>query len=361
MPIRFPFRDLAYQHISTSYQDVVQKYYPIGGDGLYILDGIGNVISYISSASVGSELLTSNQTASFAFRSISSSYSTTASYGLNNINSQTASLAFHSYIADLAYIADVAEIAESASIAITSSYAMFAESASWTPGSGTAGSASWAAYAVASDTSQTASYVAGYNVDGEVLQSLYSEQSNTSSFSFYAESYTSHIEISTSFAASSISSSYSETASYVLNNESGIQSIFSTQSLFATSSLTASYISSSAIFDDFVYKLTASFSNIAISSSNSITSSYVIGIPIIQHGVINGNYFYNNPKIVKIIFINTFPDNNYSVVVSGESPRLWTIQNKDSGSFEINSNNNVPFVDNVFWQSIYGGTNYISL
>ncbi len=344
MPIRFPTRDLAYQHISNSYQDVIQKYYPDGGDHLYFLDGTGTVISYIPTASIGSATLTSDQ---------------------------TASLAYHSYISDLAYIANVAEIAESSSIAITASYATFAESASWTPGSGTAGSASWAAYAVSSsyaivsDISQTASYISGYNVDGEVLLSLNSEYSNTSSFSFYAESalyeYTTSIEISSSFASSSISSSYSETASYVLITGNEVQAIFSTQSLYATSSLTASYISSSAIFDDSIYAITTSFSNIAISSSNSITASYVIGLLNIQHGIINGSYFYNNPKIVKIIFINPFVDNNYSVVVSGESPRLWTIQNKDSGSFEINSNNNASFADNVFWQSIYGGTIYKSL
>ena len=97
--MQFPERDLTNQYISSSYQDVVQKYNATGST-TYILDGVGNVILSIPTASVGQTLVTQDQT----------------------INSSS-----YSNISSLAYVADVALLADTASLSdytISSSYAL---------------------------------------------------------------------------------------------------------------------------------------------------------------------------------------------------------------------------------------------
>lgn len=106
--MRFPNRDFTDQYISSSYQDVLQKYSNTSSL-VYILDGYGNVVYGLVTSSVGDVLITSNmtssmtvlsasfsqvifqQSASFASSSISASYSLTSSYvpGLPSLKSGT--------------------------------------------------------------------------------------------------------------------------------------------------------------------------------------------------------------------------------------------------------------------------------
>jgi len=72
--MRFPSRDLTDQYISSSYQDVLQQYMP--SDYLYVLDGYGNVVFGIPSASFGNTLVTSDITSSMTVA--------TASYALSS-------------------------------------------------------------------------------------------------------------------------------------------------------------------------------------------------------------------------------------------------------------------------------------
>ena len=95
------------------------------------------------------------------------------------------------------------------------------------------------------------------------------------------------------------------------------------------------------------------------SASFALTASYAIGIPTIKSGIIAGTSFGGVPnKTASVTFVTPFIDNNYSAVINGESARTWTVENKVSGSFIINSNSTVAFTDNVFWQSIYSGEYY---
>lgn len=101
--MQFPERDLTNQYISMSYQDIVQRY-SAAGSTTYILDGIGDVIVSVPTASVGGVLVTQDQTV------------TSASY--SNISSL-------SYVSDVALLADTASLADNAissSFASTSSY-----------------------------------------------------------------------------------------------------------------------------------------------------------------------------------------------------------------------------------------------
>ena len=90
----YPSQDLTNQFVSTSYQNVVQRYND--GTNEYFLNGLGYVISYIPSASLGYGILTTNQSASFAFSS-----------SISNI----------SLVSEVAFLADTASIAVQAETA----------------------------------------------------------------------------------------------------------------------------------------------------------------------------------------------------------------------------------------------------
>lgn len=95
--MQFPLRDLTNQYISLSYQSVVQTY--TSNTSSYFLDGLGNVILYISTASLGSQIITSDQIIDY---SISSSYSLvseisiSSSYSLESSYCDTSSLSIES-------------------------------------------------------------------------------------------------------------------------------------------------------------------------------------------------------------------------------------------------------------------------
>ena len=103
---------------------------------------------------------------------------------------------------------------------------------------------------------------------------------------------------------------------------------------------------------------TSSWANNATSASYALTSSHAHGIPTIKSGIVAGTSFGGNPQTSSITFGNPFIDNNYSITVTGENSRTWTIQSKVSGSFMINSNSNISFTENVFWQALTTGEFY---
>lgn len=187
--MQFPARDFTNQYISTSYQDVLQKYNP--SDIFYILDGVGNVICAIPSASVGQVLITSDLTASMTVASasyaitysytniISSSYASSsfsASYSITSSHSETSD---NADFALAAYYSTTTDTAVSSSYSLTSSYALnggsggttlttgstcpitssWAVSASWAPGSETSNTSSYSYTSSYSQFALTASYV----------------------------------------------------------------------------------------------------------------------------------------------------------------------------------------------------------
>ena len=151
---QFPQRDLTNQYISTSYQDVVQRYLSASVD--YLLDGLGYVILGIPTASVGNLILTQDQTASWAYNAVSASWAPGGTG--NSISSSWASASFvatsasYASASTLSLIADVALLADTASVAYqsdSSSFSVYALS------SGTSISSSWAS---ASLTTTSASF-----------------------------------------------------------------------------------------------------------------------------------------------------------------------------------------------------------
>lgn len=126
-----------------------------------------------------------------------------------------------------------------------------------------------------------------------------------------------------------------------------------TGSLFGTSSWAVNAVTSSYIQT----AQTASYVLNAISSSYAATASYVNGIKT-KANVITAGTFTGNPKKATVTFSTAFPNTNYSIVVTGEDSRTWTIESKLAGSFVVNSNSNVAPAGNTYWQATsYGEFN----
>lgn len=257
--MRFPLRDFTNQYISSSYQDVLQQYFP--SDTFYVLDGYGNVVFTLPSSSVGQMLISSNLTASMTVAS--SSYTVTQSY--TNVLIQSSSFA---------------------SSSVSSSYALnstFAESALYSEFSGTS---SLAADSISASYALSASYAPFVQV----------YQTNT---------------VSSSWASSSLSSSYSNlalTASYALNaGQSGGTTLITSSFYPITSSwsISSSWSPGSGTSQTSSYSLfalTASYVNVIPSGSTesasyALTASYAsniggISIPTYDYS----NIIYSGPN-----------------------------------------------------------------
>ena len=208
--MQFPDRDLTSQYISSSYQDVVQRY--LSGSTDWLLDGLGYTILGIPTSSVGSIVLTQDQTASFATSAswappIPSNYSVSSSWASESLHSITsdatvsASYALFSELSNTASISILSEFADTASVAGDASRADVAVSSSWASSSIIAISASWspvpisASWVSASNSSSFASVAGGLNF------AINFATSSTSS----------------SWSSASISASYALTSSYFLH------------------------------------------------------------------------------------------------------------------------------------------------
>lgn len=196
--MQFPFRDLTNQYISLSYHDVVQRY--AQGTASYFLDGLGNVIAFVPTSSLGQQLVTADQlvfingSSSWASASLSSShaqYADTASLTIYTQQVVSASYASHSYTSDtasfvqtarIAYYAFVAEVAETASIAlltVTASHSEIADFSYHSVTSDYALSASTALHANVADFALGSQIITG-SMTNEEFDLLFCSQSGGS-------------------------------------------------------------------------------------------------------------------------------------------------------------------------------------
>ena len=253
--MQFSSRDLSEQYISQSYQDVVQRYTP-NGPISYFLDGLGNVIAFIPTASIGKALLTSDQTASYAQFSLFSD---------SAITSITSTYADTSSYTDAS---DVHGTVESSSYALSSSNAVSAS------------------YGYSSSYALSASYSPPQDLSALLSSSIFNDWTGSSASQF---SGTASYAKSSSIATSA---SISNTASYLPVGTYNITSSWS------NNSLTASYITSSninGIVNSASYAVTSSYltpgtySITSSNSTNSISASYLSG----SIGIVNSFTAYN--------------------------------------------------------------------
>jgi hypothetical protein len=75
-----------------------------------------------------------------------------------------------------------------------------------------------------------------------------------------------------------------------------------------------------------------------------------------KSGYLSGASFSGTPLKVSITFSNAWVG-DYGINVTGEIPRTWSIENKSSSGFEINSNSNISFTQSVYWYTFSFGEN----
>jgi hypothetical protein len=87
------------------------------------------------------------------------------------------------------------------------------------------------------------------------------------------------------------------------------------------------------------------------------SASYING-SIIKSNSVPPGMFGGTPLTTSITFTADFPNPNYSVTITGEDARIFTIQNKSATGFEINTNSNIALTGNTYWHAIsYGEFN----
>lgn len=81
-------------------------------------------------------------------------------------------------------------------------------------------------------------------------------------------------------------------------------------------------------------------------ANNALTASIV---STLKAGSGSASSFGGTPRTASISFNTSFSSNAYSVVVTAEDARAWTIESKTTTGFVINSNSSVGLVNSVYW------------
>lgn len=93
-----------------------------------------------------------------------------------------------------------------------------------------------------------------------------------------------------------------------------------------------------------LYSVTAS---LAVSSSNTIPT---------KAGTLSGSIFGGMPRTASISFDTAWPRRRaYSVVVTGEEPRFYTVTSQSMDGFIISANNDTSLDGKVSWQAVMVG------
>lgn len=87
-------------------------------------------------------------------------------------------------------------------------------------------------------------------------------------------------------------------------------------------------------------------------ASYAVSASYVPSQEQIhvEKGIISGSEFAGTPQFFNIIFSNNFSDTIYNVSVIGEDARVWSISDRTTSSFSINTNSSQPLTGMVMWR-----------
>lgn len=340
--MQFPARDLTNQYVSLSYQDVVQRYNI--DTASYILDGQGYALFYIPTSSIGFRVITSDQTASHAFNSVTASHATQA------------------VLAVLAQVADFADVAGTASISVSASYApgspsisaSYALSASYAPGSPSI-SASYANTSSTAIMSQTASSVncpslttypneiQFQNISAIDPDAEWHWQTGDGGF-FLGTSGNISFDASQIVVAADTNitlQSFSPNVGNLVLKDFGGVTLVSQTSPGVPTSITASYFLGTASYTQFAK-----------------TASYLAGQPAIKSGFIPSSSFQGIIALSASIVFTTAFLSGYSISITADDVRIFTIESKSLAGFTITSNSNVALSGSVYWQAItYGEYN----
>ena len=139
----------------------------------------------------------------------------------------------------------------------------------------------------------------------------------------------------TPYVLNSATSSFvlnSQTSSFVLNSQTSSMTV-----------ATASYVTGSI----------HTSANPALSASYALTASYALnaGGSTVKAGSGSVASFGGSPLTSSVTFTSAFSNNSYTVTVTGEDARIWSIQSKTSAGFTINSNSSVALANPAYWMA----------
>jgi hypothetical protein len=95
----------------------------------------------------------------------------------------------------------------------------------------------------------------------------------------------------------------------------------------------------------------------AISASFATTASFASTaayLTPLKSGVVAAGAFnlVGGVYVSNVAFGTTYGNANYSVSITGEDARAFTVANKLQGGFQINTNSNIALAGNVYWMTI---------
>lgn len=98
-----------------------------------------------------------------------------------------------------------------------------------------------------------------------------------------------------------------------------------------------------------MYALPTSSTAASILTYNSSTGQVFSSSPPSKAGSASAASFGGSPRTSSVTFATAYPNNNYSVTVTGTDARTWTIQSKTAAGFTINSNSSTALTGATFW------------
>ncbi len=69
-------------------------------------------------------------------------------------------------------------------------------------------------------------------------------------------------------------------------------------------------------------------------------------------GYIGPGDFTGSPLSATVTFDTTYVSTNYSIAITGEDARSWSISSKAAGGFTVDSNSSTALTGNVYWTTI---------
>jgi hypothetical protein len=117
--------------------------------------------------------------------------------------------------------------------------------------------------------------------------------------------------------------------------------------------VTGSLSTSGSVFFPSLVTSSTAVSNVVMFGTDGqlfVTASFAIGGNTnTKAGSGSAASFGGTPRTASITFESAFSNNIYTVVITGEDARSWTIQSKSTTGFIINSNSSVALTGPVYW------------
>jgi hypothetical protein len=89
-----------------------------------------------------------------------------------------------------------------------------------------------------------------------------------------------------------------------------------------------------------------------LSATGSIFGSASYADAAGKAGEVSSASFGGSPYTASVIFNKQFPNTSYAVTLTGEDERVYTVNNKQTTGFTINTNSSVLFTGSVYWMAI---------